>query len=162
MICYYMFGYSNALSHACYELRPAGAAHLAMQAVQHILQCTSRRIPAILKAADVCNFGPQPDWAVFSESFPVGCAFHCNITYSQFFSVNPDRRRWLYNTSTGMYQQGCGLSAVQMSWTASEYLHQILSVNKTFLPPTAQVIPDCYVPILLAFAIADASVIAAL
>lgn len=90
-----------------------------------------------------CSFGPQPDWAVFSESFPVGCLFHPNITCSQFFSVNPDRRRRLYNTATGMYASFCGLSAVHMSWTAYEYLYQVLSLNKTLLPACAKVSTCC-------------------
>ena len=98
-------------------------------------------VPYLHSATSVacCSFGSQPDWTIFSESFPVGCAFHHNITYSQFFSVNPDRRRRLYSNPTGMYHPGCGLSAVHMSWTAYEYLHQILVLNKTFLPATAQV-----------------------
>lgn len=87
----------------------------------------------------MCSFGAQPEWAVFSESFPVGCRFSSNIPCSQFFSVNPDRRRRLYNSTTGMYDPGCGLSAVYMSWTCYEYLYLILIKNRTALPPVARV-----------------------
>ena len=86
-----------------------------------------------------CRFGRQPEWAVSSESFPVGCRFSGNITCSHFFSVNPDRRRRLYSSATGMYQPGCGLAAVYMSWSAYEYLYLLLLKNKTALPPVARV-----------------------
>lgn len=87
----------------------------------------------------VCSFGAQPEWAVFSESFPVGCRFSSSIPCPQFFSVNPDRRSRLYSSPMGMYKPGCGLSAVYMSWTAYEYLYLILIKNKTVLPPVARV-----------------------
>lgn len=50
------------------------------------------------------------------ESFPVGCQHSQGITASEFFCVNPDRRRRMYNTPTGMYARGCGLRNVLMSW----------------------------------------------
>ncbi|KAK9811675.1 hypothetical protein WJX72_008154 [[Myrmecia] bisecta] len=83
------------------------------------------------------RLGGEPQWAVCGESFPVGCRFSPNIACSQFFSVNPDRRRRLYNTPTGMYQAGCGLQSVYMSWSASEYLYMVLLLNRTELPPEA-------------------------
>ena len=97
-------------------------------------------------AAAVCSFGAQPDWAVFSESFPVGCRFSGSIPWSQFFSVNPDRRRRLYNSITGMYKPGCGLSNVFMSWTAYEYLYLVLIKNKTALPSVARVSCELWLP----------------
>ena len=39
----------------------------------------------------------------------------------------------------GMYAPACGLSAVHMSWTAHEYLYQVLLLNKTLLPSSAKV-----------------------
>ncbi|EIE21644.1 DUF706-domain-containing protein [Coccomyxa subellipsoidea C-169] len=79
----------------------------------------------------------EPQWAVCGESFPVGCRFHPSIVCSAFFSVNPDRRRRIYNTPTGIYREGCGLAAVHMSWSASEYLYMVLLLNKTNLPAEA-------------------------
>lgn len=84
------------------------------------------------------RFGGQPEWAVSSESFPVGCRFSSSITCSHFFSVNPDRRRRLYSSATGMYQPNCGLAALSMSWSAYEYLYLVLLKNKTALPPVAR------------------------
>ena len=50
-------------------------------------------------------FGAEPQWAVCGESFPVGCAHSPLIACPSGFSVNPDRRRRVYNTPTGMYKQ---------------------------------------------------------
>ena len=71
------------------------------------------------------RMGAEPQWAVSGESFPVGCRFHPAIACSQFFSVNPDRRRRIYSTPTGVYKPNCGLAAVHMSWSASEYLYMV-------------------------------------
>ena len=86
-----------------------------------------------------CSFGGQPEWAISSESFPVGCRFSTSITCSHFFSVNPDRRRRLYSSAIGIYQPNCGLAALYMSWSAYEYLYLVLLKNKTALPPVARV-----------------------
>lgn len=83
------------------------------------------------------TFGAEPQWAVCGESFPVGCRFHPAIVHSQYFQANPDRRRRAYATPTGVYQQGCGLSAVCMSWSGAEYLYMVLARNRTLLPPEA-------------------------
>lgn len=83
------------------------------------------------------NIGSQPQWAICGESFPVGCRFSPAIGCSQFFSVNPDRRRRIYNTATGIYQRGCGLKSVFMSWSACEYLYMVLVLNGTKLPDEA-------------------------
>jgi len=83
------------------------------------------------------NFGSEPQWAVCGESFPVGCRFHPAIIHSQFFQANPDRRRRVYASPTGVYQSGCGLGAVCMSWSGAEYLYMVLAMNKTCLPAEA-------------------------
>ena len=54
-------------------------------------------------------WGTEPQWAVCGESFPVGCAHSPLIACPQGFSVNPDRRRRLYNTPVGMYKK-CAVS----------------------------------------------------
>lgn len=82
-------------------------------------------------------WGSQPAWAVGGESFPVGCRFSSKITDHQYFSVNPDRRNRTYATDLGIYAPNCGLGAVYMSWSGPEYLHMVLALNKTTLPPEA-------------------------
>merc|ERR1711904_558315 len=54
------------------------------------------------------------------ESFPVGCKFSEDISYSQYFCSNPDRRKKLFNHPLGVYKEGCGLDRLRMSWGASE------------------------------------------
>ena len=71
------------------------------------------------------------------ETFPVGCRFHPAIRHSQFFSANPDRRKRLYSSPTGVYRDGCGLGGVLMSWGAGEYLHLVLRLNRVALPAEA-------------------------
>jgi len=83
------------------------------------------------------SFGGEPQWAVCGESFPVGCRFHPSVVHSQYFQANPDRRRRAYATATGVYQQGCGLSSICMSWSGAEYLYMVVAKNQTLLPPEA-------------------------
>jgi len=82
-------------------------------------------------------FGSQPQWAICGESFPVGCRFDSRVSGSQFFTVNPDRRRRLLNTPLGIYKPRCGLQHVFMSWGAPEFLYLVLSLNLTRLPQEA-------------------------
>ena len=83
------------------------------------------------------RFGSQPQWATCGESYPLGCRFDSNIQGGQFFTANPDRRRRMYQTPLGIYQQGCGMQNVFMSWSASEYLYLMLLLNDTGLPKEA-------------------------
>lgn len=59
------------------------------------------------------------------------------ITSSEYFSANPDRRRRAYNTHLGLYEEGCGLSNLLMSWTGPEYLSIVLRLNEAQLPAEA-------------------------
>jgi hypothetical protein len=105
------------------------------------------------------RFGSQPQWAICGETYPLGCRFSPHILGSQYFTANPDRRRRLYNTATGLYDPGCGLLNVVMSWSAPEYLYLVLSLNSTRLPqvgagrvrgrqPAAEEVCVCVVPLL--------------
>ena len=99
-------------------LLPPDRMHLgSMEACAMLAVCVSAR--------SACRMGAEPQWAVSGESFPVGCRFHPAIACPQFFSVNPDRRRRMYSTDTGVYKEHCGLAAVHMSWSASEYLYMV-------------------------------------
>ena len=76
----------------------------------------------------------EPQWAVVGDTFPVGCAFSPKIVYSEFFVENPDSRVAEYATPLGIYEQGCGLDQVTMSWGHDEYLYHVV---KDYLPPEA-------------------------
>ena len=81
----------------------------------------------------LCLFG-EPQWAVVGDTFPVGCRFSDKIVYPEFFEANPDSKDERYNTKYGIYEPGCGLKNVIMSWGHDEYLYQI---TKDFLPEPA-------------------------
>ncbi len=81
----------------------------------------------------LCLWG-EPQWAVVGDTFPVGCAFSDRIVYPELFEANPDRRNPEYGTALGVYEAGCGLDAVRLSWGHDEYLYHVL---RDYLPEPA-------------------------
>lgn len=81
----------------------------------------------------LCLFG-EPQWAVVGDTFPVGCLWSPKIVYSHFFSENPDRLVPEYQTENGIYEPGCGLDRVHMSWGHDEYVYHAV---KDCLPDEA-------------------------
>lgn len=78
----------------------------------------------------LCLFG-EPQWAVVGDTFPVGCAYSNKIVYPDFFKNNPDYSNPGFNTQYGIYEKGCGLRNVDISWGHDEYVYQML---KDYLP----------------------------
>jgi inositol oxygenase len=78
----------------------------------------------------LCLFG-EPQWAVVGDTFPVGCSYSDKIVYPEFFSDNPDYSNDSYNTKYGVYEKGCGLRNVHMSWGHDEYVYHML---KYYIP----------------------------
>ncbi len=81
----------------------------------------------------LCLFG-EPQWAVVGDTFPVGCRFSDRIVYPEFFDLNPDSKDPRYNTKLGIYEEGCGLRNVHMSWGHDEYMYHLA---KDYLPEPA-------------------------
>lgn len=81
----------------------------------------------------LCLFG-EPQWAVVGDTFPVGCAFSEKVVFPEFFADNPDSRSPAYQTPCGVYEEGCGLDHVHLSWGHDEYLYQVV---KDYLPEEA-------------------------
>jgi inositol oxygenase len=81
----------------------------------------------------LCLFG-EPQWAVVGDTFPVGCAFSDRVVFPEFFADNPDSRVAAYQTPCGIYEEGCGLDRVHLSWGHDEYLYQVV---KEHLPEEA-------------------------
>lgn len=73
----------------------------------------------------LCLFG-EPQWAVVGDTFPVGCRHSDRIVFPEFFASNPDHDHPVYGTDHGIYEPGCGLSNVHMSWGHDEYLFHML------------------------------------
>lgn len=82
----------------------------------------------------LCLFD-EPQWAVTGDTFPVGCRYSPKIVYYEFFEQNPDWSNPAYQSECGIYEAGCGLDQVMMSWGHDEYLYQVV---KEYLPPEAQ------------------------
>jgi inositol oxygenase len=81
----------------------------------------------------LCLFG-EPQWAVVGDTFPVGCRYSTKIVYPEFFEQNPDSQNKNFQTELGVYEKGCGLRNVHMSWGHDEYLYH---VTKDYLPEEA-------------------------
>lgn len=81
----------------------------------------------------LCLYG-EPQWAVVGDTFPVGCKWSDTIVYPEFFAENPDAATPALQTDTGMYEPGCGLRNVLMSWGHDEYMY---FVSRDFLPEEA-------------------------
>jgi inositol oxygenase len=81
----------------------------------------------------LCLYG-EPQWAVVGDTFPVGCRYSGKIVFPEFFKENPDHEVPDYQTRLGVYEEGCGLDSVDISWGHDEYLYLVV---KDYLPPEA-------------------------
>jgi len=84
----------------------------------------------------LCLFG-EPQWAVVGDTFPVGCAFSQRIVYPEFLEENPDHADPRFNSRCGVYQAGCGLRNVDLSWGHDEYLYHVVTQAGCALPEPA-------------------------
>ncbi len=73
----------------------------------------------------------EPQWAVVGDTFPVGCKYSDRIVFYDAFQANPDVHSDLYQSELGIYQSGCGLDKVMLSWGHDEYLYHVV---KDYLP----------------------------
>ena len=78
----------------------------------------------------LCLFG-EPQWAVVGDTFPVGCRYSDKVVFSEFFELNPDYTNAELQTECGIYEAGCGLDNVHLSWGHDEYIYHIA---KPYLP----------------------------
>ncbi|XP_057443507.1 inositol oxygenase 2-like [Lotus japonicus] len=83
------------------------------------------------------SFGPLPQWAVVGDTFPLGCAFDESNVHHKYFKDNSDYKNPAYNTKNGIYNEGCGLDNVVMSWGHDDYMYLVAKENGTTLPPAA-------------------------
>jgi len=73
----------------------------------------------------------EPQWAVVGDTFPVGCAVAGSVVLrDSTFGDNPDMVDPRYNTKLGIYEEGCGLDALLMSWGHDEYLFRVLKNHR--------------------------------
>jgi len=76
----------------------------------------------------------EPQWAVVGDTFPVGCRFSDSIVFPETFKNNPDTKDPRYNTECGIYEPGCGLENVVLSWGHDEYMYRVCKGNNSTLP----------------------------
>ncbi len=81
----------------------------------------------------LCLWGEE-QWAVVGDTFPVGCKYSDKVVFPEFFELNPDFRNPAYQTENGVYEPGCGLGNVHISWGHDEYLYNVV---KNYLPDEA-------------------------
>jgi len=73
--------------------------------------------------------GIDPTFVV-GDTFVVGCAFPDTIVYPETMMGNPDAHHPVYGTKMGVYDMGCGLDALELSYGHDEYLYQMLVRNR--------------------------------
>ena len=79
------------------------------------------------------------DWASLThlcmsgDTFVVGCKFSDKNIYPETFAANPDSEDPMYSSEYGVYQPGCGLDNVILSWGHDEYLYSVLK-DQSSLP----------------------------
>ncbi|KAI7725756.1 hypothetical protein M8C21_011083, partial [Ambrosia artemisiifolia] len=80
------------------------------------------------------RFGELPQWAVVGDTHPLGCAFDASIVHHKYFKENPDINNPAYQTKNGVYEEGCGLENVMISWGHDDYMYLVAKENGTTLP----------------------------
>jgi len=93
-----------------------------------------------LWGSDEDGTSQDEQWGMVGDVFVVGCELPDSCVYPEFNQLNPDMQDERYNTPLGIYEEGCGLDALDLAWGHDEYLYQVLNnheANK--LPDEAMV-----------------------
>jgi inositol oxygenase len=80
------------------------------------------------------EFGPEPQWCVVGDTFPVGCRFDPSIVFNELLAENPDSKHPVYSTPNGIYHPGCGLKNLHFTFGHDEYMYQVLKHNESLIP----------------------------
>ena len=81
----------------------------------------------------LCLYG-EPQWGVVGDTFPVGCAWAPEIVFHPYFAANADRKIPEYQTKYGIYEPGCGLENLHLSFGHDGYIAEVM---KPYLPDEA-------------------------
>ena len=81
----------------------------------------------------LCLYG-EPQWGVVGDTFPVGCAWSDQVVFPEYFQANPDRHIAKYQTKYGIYEPGCGLENLHLSFGHDGYIAEVM---KPYLPDEA-------------------------
>lgn len=92
-------------------------------------------IGKVLACPKVAGETTLEQWAVVGDTFCVGCAPSDAIVFgAKSFEKNPDIEHPVYGTQNGMYEPGCGISNLLMSWGHDEYMYWVLKHNGCTIP----------------------------
>ncbi|KAF7554394.1 hypothetical protein G7046_g6836 [Stylonectria norvegica] len=76
-------------------------------------------------------YDAKGQWDVVGDTFPVGCKFDHRIVYPDTFVNNPDYNDPVFSTPLGIYELGCGMDNVMLSWGHDEYLYHVVKDQST-------------------------------
>jgi len=65
-------------------------------------------------------------WALGGDTWVVGCKIPGSCVFPEFNGLNPDMQDSRYNTETGIYQKGCGISSLRFAWGHDEYAYLVV------------------------------------
>ena len=68
------------------------------------------------------------------DTFPLGCKFSEKFALAEFLKENPDRHHPDYSTEHEVYEPGCGLSNMTMTYGHDEYMYNVLVGNGCPIP----------------------------
>ena len=71
------------------------------------------------------DFG-EPNWAIVGDTYVVGCEFPKSIVYYDTLKNNSDFNKY---DKLGIYEYGCGLDNLNITFGHDEYLYQVLKQN---------------------------------
>ena len=90
--------------------------------------------------SDADGTSQAEQWGMVGDVFVVGCKLPSSCVYPEFNDLNPDMKDERYSTTTGIYEEGCGLDNLELAWGHDEYLYQVLNNHKeNSLPNEAMV-----------------------
>ncbi|CAI4223775.1 unnamed protein product [Auanema sp. JU1783] len=86
----------------------------------------------------VMSMWGEEQFAVTGDTYPVGCTPSEKIVYGlKSFEGNEDLKDSRYNTEFGIYEEGCGIENLLMTWSHDEYMYQVLRNHGSTLPDDA-------------------------
>ena len=68
----------------------------------------------------------EPNWAIVGDTYVVGCEFPKSIVYYDTLNDNTDFDKY---DKLGIYEYGCGLDNLNITFGHDEYLYQVLKQN---------------------------------
>ena len=68
----------------------------------------------------------EPNWAIVGDTYVVGCEFPKSIVYYDTLNGNTDFDKY---DKLGIYEYGCGLDNLNITFGHDEYLYQVLKQN---------------------------------